>query len=298
MLPSFYTLRASALAAVLALAPVALHAQDIPKDQRPLLLATAKAKYYNLFTAGVQGFSCDVAIDWNSLFRAVSGADLPADNPFLVYLQNIHVSFRDALKESATIEWTPTGTPPPDKEAAVKQITAGVRQMLEGFFSAWNPSLNGTLISSAPTSFAQTPTGYTIGDTTKDGQSSLLTLNKDMLIQHLGGSTDQVSSEMDTAFTDSPKGLLLTQLTAVVRQPLTAPPVNMVMTTTYATTDGAQIPATLHVEMPNVMKLSMNFVKCTVQRQPESKTIHGKALPPPNPDGDFGYPPNGAWTHP
>src|ERR1700678_4398093 len=111
------------------LLPLVLVAQtaqpaDSTVQSAPPSVAAVSAKYYNLRAAGVSNFGCDVAVDWPSVFHSV-GSDVPADNPTLVELQGIHISFKDTLSTKPLIVWDDKAPPNADTEQPIAQMKSG-----------------------------------------------------------------------------------------------------------------------------------------------------------------------------
>jgi hypothetical protein len=251
-----------------------LSAQELGKEDQSKLLFAAKGRYYNLTSLGVKAFSCDVSMDWNALFQSAGGTTLPEGDPFLAYLNKAKLTFTDDLTGTPKIEWVPQGEPPPEKQSAADQLKGGLIQLLGGFFQTWNGSLNGELVPLHPQTMTSDADGYKIREQTADTDTTI-SYDKTMLIKHLGGQAGPVNSQMDATFTDSPKGLLLTRMDAVVILSAGTSPVKTQMDTSFTAVDGVQIPTGLTVHMQNLANFRLKFSGCTIQRQSETE----KGLP-------------------
>jgi hypothetical protein len=253
---------AFSLVAALVLAP-ALSAQAITGEKQTTLLTTARAQYYNLRMAGVKSFHCDVDVDWPGFFAILTGSKLADDDPALKNVKQIKISFTNDLTSGSTVEWNAPEAK--GDAAAMDQMKNGFKQMLNGFFEAWKPSLNGTLIPLKSSSLIATSTGYVEDASDADG-SAKLTFDKDLKITHMNTESPAQITEMDTTFESSGKGLILTAIAADYRQPVTAPAVHLIMKTNFIPVEGYLIPGDLLVSITNVLSFNMKFSGCTVQK--------------------------------
>ena len=74
-------------------------------------------------------------MDWNKLFQSLGGAELPKDNPYLVYLQKAHITFVDPIAGTPEMKWESSEVVPAGKEESLNQVREGLKQMLEGFMT-------------------------------------------------------------------------------------------------------------------------------------------------------------------
>jgi hypothetical protein len=237
-------------------------AQAVPADQTLSLMTSAKSRYYNLRTAGVKSFHCNVELDWPAVFTSIAGHALPEDGAAMKYLRAAKLTMNDDLFGDAKAVWT-LPTADAENQKGLEQMTGGVKQMVEGFLAAWTPGLTGTLLSASPTSVEKTPTGYLVTDSS-NGSLSKETLDKDLVLTHLSTKTSTEEAEMDTTFTPTPQGLVMTKMEGDSKQPPTAPPTHVVMSTTFGPVGSVLLPQTLRVEVPNVAVFAMKFTGCEV----------------------------------
>jgi hypothetical protein len=258
----------SALFAPLVLAVVtysAAAAQQLSAGDQKAMVAAGRAQYYNLRAAGLKSFHCDIELDWEALITAASGKTPPADDPMIRYLKSTRLGIQDDLLTTPVVEWAASGVPPEGQEKRGDQMRDGLRQMIGGFLTAWSPSLNGTLIPLNPSTFQKTPGGYEITDVTGAAKARI-ELDKDMKVTHISSSTDAIVGDLDTTFTPTKNGLVLTRMVSLTRQPPAAPPVSATMTATFEPTSEFLLPATLKIVITNVLSVDMQFDHCTVQR--------------------------------
>jgi hypothetical protein len=136
--------------------------------------------------------------------------------------------------------------------------------MLEGFFTAWNPTLNGKLITMMPSSFKPTDAGYLLDDSTPSVKD-LISFDKNLRVTHLSSSSPELGFEADTTFKPSEHGLVMVNLEGDYRQPITSPAVHLSMTTAFGPVGKYFLPTKLEVGVPNFMRFNVNFTACTVQ---------------------------------
>jgi hypothetical protein len=242
-------------------------AQDIPADKKVELLTAAQSKYYNLRTAGLKSFSCKVDIDWNAFFISTNGKALPADDPMQKYLSNSQLLVNSDLDGHTDLSWANTGAPPQGSEENANQLRDSMKGMLGGFFGTWLPSLSGALIPpAASSSIKATPAGYIV-DGSAGKETELLTMDKQLVIQHLSAKSETSATEIDISFTPSSSGLLLTKLDNITHEPPTGPPTHIVMSTTFQPVASFQLPDSLTVVLTNVGTFKMRLTGCTVQKQ-------------------------------
>ncbi len=244
-------------------------AQDVPKDKQPALLLAARQQYYNLRAAGVQSYTCDVAFDWNGFFTAVTGKPLPATDPTMVYLNGLKVQLKSDLSGQADVKFTESGAAPEDKGPGLAKLQESIQQMMEGFVQAWAPTLNGTIIPETPMVMRKTPEGYTLRDETADGSEE--TLDNTLRLTSLKVKTEAVASLLNTTFTSSPQGLLMTEMQGDYSQPASAPPTPIDMKAGFAPMGGYQLPSSLMVTVPNVASFKFAFSSCTVKKSGAEK---------------------------
>jgi hypothetical protein len=255
------------MAVLAAAAPLGTPAQAVSGEARTTLLTTARSQYYNLRAAGVKSFACNVDVDWNGLFTSVNGKPPVADDPLVQYLTKSRFSVKTELGGSTEATWTNPGAAPAGAEKPAQQMQGGLKQTLEGFFDAWMPSLNGTLIAMSPKSLNTTAEGYVLDDSTEK-EMDQVTMDKKLVITHLSTKSDAMHGEMNTTFTPSAKGLLLTTLDGVYQQPATAPGTHVIMSTTYQPVQNYQLPAAVKFTVENVATFKMQLTGCTVEKQP------------------------------
>ncbi len=230
------------------------------------LLQQARARYYDMETAGAKGFGCDVQPDWDTFFASATKGRA-TNSPWQVYLRAAHLTFTQPLRGEAQVTWMAPGTPPAGKEALATQMQQSFHSMVAGFLMAIKPNLNGTLLPAIPVhDFTPSGDGYQLVEQDLQGRQTLLTLDRALTLRHLSVHWPSLSLEMDTTYGPSPKGLLLLRMKEVIHQPPTAPANHAVLETTYASIDGFEVPSSLTVTNSEGVRIPMRFTACHVMR--------------------------------
>jgi hypothetical protein len=238
--------------------------KDVPVADQRALLVSARSQIYNLRSAGLKSYHCDIDFDWNAFFVSAGGKAVPADDPMSVYLNGLRFAITNDL-DTPKVESSATGTPPAGREEPALKIKGSVEGVLNGYLAAWSPFLRGFELPDKPTTFTLTSAGYAVTNKEDDSLSEY-DFDKDMHLTHVATRSSALVVEMDTAFKTLPQGKALTQLDSVYRQPATAPPTHLLMTSAYGPVNGLQIPIDLKVEIPNVAIYQMKFTGCTVTK--------------------------------
>src|SRR6266702_575909 len=254
--------RALLLAAVVCLAPQAIQAQvKTPTDR----LLAARALYYTPTTAGLKSFHCDLVTDWKGILSRSSGKDIPDDNPFLKYLQSAHVFVTDDLNGAGTLEWSNTAVPAEGLADPASKMRDGVTQMISGFFTSWNGYMNGSMVPApAPTDVVSATTdGIHV-----HGSSDTMTVDEDFDKNMLLTQAHVVTPDLDAiaypTFDDTTDGRIVSSFRTDLKQPVTAPIVQLNIAVIYQTVSSFRIPASLHYDLKNVGQFDFTLSGCSV----------------------------------
>lgn len=242
------------------------HPQALSKSDREQLLATARAQYYNLSFLGVKSFTCNVDVDWDGIFKQFNGTPLPADNPMMIYLAKSRLGVKETVAKGVEITWANTGTPPDALADSASQLRGGIKQALDGFFEAWMPSINGHLFSTDVTTVTATDGGYLVEEKGPSNETDKLTFDKHMLLSHISSVSPDVAAEVDMKYSPTSQGLLVSAIEGDYRQPVTAAPTHVTMTTDYQTVDGFQLPGSIVLSVKNVAKFNLKLSGCIVEK--------------------------------
>jgi len=248
------------LSALACLVSTALPAQD--KESRDRLMA-AHALYYTPTASGLKSFRCDGNIDWKSMLTRFGGTEISDDNPVLKFLQSVHLSITDDLKDSGALEWTSAGDPPKDKEAAINQIQEGLKTSVSGFFQSWNAYMNGTMVPlpDSTVNVTKSGEGVHLSSVAKESQFDE-DFDKNMLLTQVLVVTANVKILATPTYASTPDGLLVSAVTSEVSQPPTAQPAEAIFRIEYAKVDTFQIPSRIVFDIKNTGVIAIGLSAC------------------------------------
>jgi hypothetical protein len=196
---------------ILAFAAIAAptHPQTLSGKDRELLLATARAQYYNLSFLGVKSFTCNVDIDWDALFKQFDGAPLPADSPMMVYLMKSRLGVKETVVSGAEVTWANSGTPPDAVADTASKLRSAIQKMLHGFFEAWTPLINGQFFLDKVASAKSTDAGYEVMEKPPNKDLDTLIFDKNLLLHHVSSISTEETTEIELKYLPTQQGLLL-----------------------------------------------------------------------------------------
>jgi hypothetical protein len=120
-----------------ALAPAAC-GQD-----RNEIVGQARRLYYDLKSEGLDGFGCQVRMDWDSMFKTVK-PDAIGQSQVLPILKETHFKVLVGPDGASAVSHQ-SDVPPPSEVVAerVRSATEGFEQVVTGFFQAWSLFMMG-----------------------------------------------------------------------------------------------------------------------------------------------------------
>lgn len=250
------------LLAVVCLLCNSLFAQDKALRER---LAAAHAQYYTPTASGLTSFQCQAAIDWKSSLERWSGQSIPDDNPFLKYLQAVHLSVSDQLKGNGSLDWVDTAAPPDGKEDSIKQMREGFQTMMTGFFQSWNAYLNGSMVTLPD----NTVTLTAVGDGMHlSGKADSMTIDEDFdkntLLTQVNVISPAVKVLARPTFANTSDGLIVSSISNVINQPPTAPQQETEISIDYANVESFQLPSHIAMNVKNTALIEIDFSACHV----------------------------------
>ena len=250
-------------AALACLLPFAASAQQNPAEQH---LLSARALYYTPTTDGLKSFHCAVSVDWKDLLTRFSGQPISDDNPFLIYLNSVHLSVTDDLSGKGSLEWVDTLAPSDTVAGPAGKVHGGMVQTMGGFLQAWNPFMNGAMVPVPDASTKITTIGDNINLHATDAALSVdEVFDKNLLLTSVHVLSPDIDSTAHPTFIESHDGRIISSLHSVTSQPPTAPPTDVTLSATYTKSSSFQIPNTVHVDVKNVGAFVFHFNACTVQ---------------------------------
>jgi hypothetical protein len=247
-----------------------LSAQD--KSARERLFA-AHAMYYTPTASGLTSFYCDTTIDWKATLTRIAGKEIPDDNPTLKFLQTVHLSVADDLKDKGSLGWTVASDPPEGKENAIKQMREGLQTSVEGFFQSWNAYMNGSMVPLPDSTVTVTKSGDGVH---LSGESKDMKFDEDfdknMLLTQALVVGPNLRVLATPTFQRTPDGLVVSAVTSQMNQPPTAPQTEATFRIDYATVDSFQIPSHIALNVKNTASFEFNFSACQVSIAEWAKT--------------------------
>ena len=239
-------------------------------------LSLAHGQYYTPTASGLKSFRCDATIDWKALLERL-GAKVPEDDPWLKYLQSVHLSVVDQLKGTGSMEWSDTAVPPAGKDQNVQQTRGGLQTMFEGFFQSWNAYMNGGMVPLPDKTVEVTTEGMR---THLHGESTNLKLDEDydenmLLIKAVVESPEMKVVAVPT-YVRTDDGLIVSTVVSQVNQPPSAAPVQVTLRVAYTKVDSFQIPSHVVYDVKNVAVIEVGFSGCQVSTADSAKTSASK----------------------
>jgi hypothetical protein len=249
---------------LLLLCAVAASAQQNKAADR---LLQARSLYYTPTTAGLKSFHCAVAFDWKSFLNAFSKTPVGDDNPALLYLSTTRLSVLDDVAGKGELVWTDTTVPPQAFAAGSAKLQGGMKQMFDAYFQSWNAFMNGSMVPIPDKTLAVTPDGDGVQlRGLLPNQTLIEKFDKNMLLTETH-VTDASSDEIEhPAFTQTSDGLVISSIHSVVRQPPSAPPSEIDISTTYAKVGTFQLPAIINFSVKNVGTFLFSLSGCEVTK--------------------------------
>jgi len=229
---------------VVACPGAALLPQTTADDQ---LIAKARETYYDLHKEGLNGFRCQVRVDWDAALRSMKMDD-DARAHLLPALQQMH--FELAVK---------AGGPPeisrhfegvqPDEQAPqpLNAATGRVEQMLGEFVQEWSMFAFGPPLPSTKQDYRLEPTesGYHI--TVRSDPVVFETLNKDYAIEEVAFAEQHTTATMRPQFRREDKGYFPAILDSKIES-ARADSIETHIEVTYGSVEGFSLPQTVSVE--------------------------------------------------
>jgi len=229
-------------------------------------LVTARALYYTPTTAGLGSFGCKVAVDWKNVLNTASSKEIKDDNPFLVYLNSVHLALNDTLRGNGALEWSETTAPSEPVKDATAKMKEGLGQMVSGFFDSWNGFLNGTMVPAPDRTTTLTPQNAGIHLHAEQGQTVLdEDYDENMLLTNIHVVSGTIDAKVAPVFSDTPDGRIISSIQGEYRQPATAPPVYLTMGIEYGQVSGYRLPTKIRYQVKNVLQMDINLSDCTVK---------------------------------
>jgi hypothetical protein len=222
----------------------------IPQGPSPAeQLKAARASYYTPTASGLSGFHCGMTSNWQAMLTRITGSEVPADNPFLVYLNSVSMSVDDKIRGKGSLTWKDTSPPPASVATAANQFRDAVVGMLGGFYQAWNEFMNGGMVPEPDkdTALTRVENGLHL-HASSDGTVVDEDFDNHILLTEAHVVSSDLDIVMHPIYTETSDGKIISSLQSVYRTSPTAPPTDLTMTITYSQVSGFRLPATLVVD--------------------------------------------------
>ncbi|MGA2048030.1 MAG: hypothetical protein ABSG96_10060 [Terracidiphilus sp.] len=238
---------------------------------RDTLLAKAAGLYDSTARAGLQGFDCQVHPDWNLVMTSSrKGASAAGDSAKLALLGTVNVTLHARLKGNSSLDWQVPGQPrtPIDKAstAMLDQAHRGIENTLVSVLKLWVPLVDGSVAESLgeeDMEIAQTENGYALRSKDK---SLTEEFDRNLLLVRYLAVDSRYTVNIEPTFQHSSQGLLLSSFVAHIH-PARAPTDSiqeMHVGLEYQAVSGAEIPARLTIEIPNVVQMEFKLDGCSI----------------------------------
>ncbi|HEX5234048.1 MAG TPA: hypothetical protein VFW25_01825 [Silvibacterium sp.] len=248
--------------------PLFGHAQNEVPDKAQVV-QQMRMLYNTPTTAGLRSVSCRATVDWRGVLQSAAvGKDVAENDPRLVYLNQVSISFRFRLDGNSEANWDAPSGPVPGDAAALRRMKEGTEQMLGGFSKLWAVFLNGTALPSPQEQeFHLTRAGdggfllaLSQGITSLDE-----TFSADYTLKEYHVKTNGTEIDLFPTFAKSAEGLLLTRLDGTYG---TGSPVSTHLTLRgdYQEVGGYQVLSSLNVALLNVGQFNFKFENCQVNQ--------------------------------
>jgi hypothetical protein len=252
---------------LLPLSPAAQPQQNQAADRINL----ARGTYYTPTANGLDSFHCTASMDWKDSVTRFAGKDAQANSAFLAYVDTVHLSVSDNLHAAGSLQWTSATTPPEAIQPNVEQVRNGLQRMFTGFFETWNPYMNGEMVPSPDAATTITQVGDTLKLHQQSGPMAIDEfLDKNLLLTRIHVSGSEMEVVAFPTYIDTPDGRVVSSVRSTIRQPPTAPPVEITMAATYTRVQGFRLPSKVTFEVQNVGTFVLNLSECTVNASAKS----------------------------
>jgi hypothetical protein len=237
-------------------------------------LARASKFYYSSAKAGLTGFDCEVHPDWHTLFvSANTGNVIAQDDPRIVLLKTVRITFHARMKGGSTIDWVaPNPDQPLDKSSTdmLEGMHQAVQQALEGFMQFWTPFVDGSAVpdSAEGLDITHTATEHTIHAKQGDTEVTEI-LSSDLVLEQFNVVLNGASVKFSPVFKPTAQGLLVNRFVAHILAAGAPPEQSQEMTVDieYQTAGGFTIPSRLKMGVLNSGIFNFVFAGCSANPQ-------------------------------
>jgi hypothetical protein len=240
-----------------------------PKDE---FLAKTANLYYTAAGTGLTGYTCAVHPDWRALFLTASkGATVADDDPRVVLLKTVKITFHGQLKGESTLDWDQPSNPStpldPDSAQMFDAMHNATKQSLMGFMQLWTPFVDGSVLpaNSQGMEITQTENGRRIHLDT-NGTSVTELFDGSFILRHFDVVTGGTAVNITPSYKPTQSGLLVSAFQAHIQPPgaQSNQAQEIHVEIEYQTLKGSPIPSRINMEALNSGTFNFAFDGCTV----------------------------------
>jgi len=178
-------------------------------DKKSVLLNTNQA-LYNLKAHGLDGFNCNVVVDWDAAFNSLKVESEMREN-LLPNARNMKVKVTVGPSGAASVSHE-FGQAPSSQQVAdrLRQLAEGLDQILGGFFQTWSQLMINTPLAGSESAYQmeETADGYRL--LADDGNTHVVvSINRDFVIYAIEAKTPAVEGVVRPHFITHEGGLIV-----------------------------------------------------------------------------------------
>jgi len=211
------------------------------------VIRLARDAYYSLVNRGLAKFQVTVAPDWKKYVAEVTAAQSGPTPDAQKVAQMEEIQFLAAVNEEGEIRVKPFRSGGGDIDPSLAQVTDGMKQMIQGFYTTWLP-----LVFSNP--FPDPDVSYTLKREsekyhvlTKDGEtSSDIVLDKNYLATEMAVDMPKMKVKIVPSYEKTDKGLLLTGIDSDIN----SGQIKVYVSIDYKEVQGFKLPSHVSYKVP------------------------------------------------
>ena len=232
-------------------------------EARDQIVQQALKGYYSLRAHGFQELHCQVSMDWDSMY---AGLETDADGrELLPILKKVQYQVVVGPTGASNVSHLSDSALSGDEMATrFRQSIDGFDQVLTGFFRTWAQFAIEPLLPKVGSDYEMEDLGARYRMTQGDPSGKVtLEMNHDLVLDHMGISTEKVNGSVDPIYTPSKNGLMLTGYKADLET--NGETQHLVVEITNQAVDGFQVPQVVsaRVRTPTgIITIPLTFANC------------------------------------
>ena len=264
------------IAWMLALAlPLPLIGQTAPAapQENELLLAKAATMYYSTSRSGLSRFECNVHPEWQKIYASMAPGQNDKSAEDVALLSGVKITLKGRMKGGTGVDWENPKAPAGAKREAAEEelldrMQSSITGTLQSFMQFWVPFVDGS-------TFPESGDGLEVSSNSKGGfrykanqggTEATGIFNPSLMLDEFVITNEGTAVEFHPRYAPTAEGLLISGLTAEIRQPGAAQPQRMEVELSYQKVDKyPSIPAHLKMSFAGRGDLEFNFDGCKVE---------------------------------